>query len=267
MKKNIFGSYLRNLREHHGLKQSTLAEQLDISGSFINFIEQGKRLPGKSTLKKLSIFFNVDLNHLRDLLQKQKLLNNETTNEPGAIEIPEQIKKLSTLLQKVDKPLLEGLVSNFIEQVNEHLIKMTANYSLSSLRNELKKELTFDVSQENVRIEGYLKLPENNQLFFRLTRLKNLLILELLQNDRDKIGLFEKWMGPHVYTNLCEVMVPQVTEIQRGVSFTWFSPNMTLEEQRKYLLTQKETKIDSIYFNDARLAWHVQLYKDKIDAV
>lgn len=254
------GNHLKKLREQHGLTRAVLAEQLEISNAFVNFIEQGKRLPGKDTLGKYARFFKEDLSYLKDILEKQKLLNAEdTTVRKEAQVLSEPITKLSLLLQKVDNSLLDDLVASFMHQVNDHLIAMTANYNLTDLRDKHKKILSFENdNKEDICIDGFLKLPENNHLFFRFTRSKDSLTLELLQNDRSKFELFEKWNGPHVYSNLCEIMIPQVIEPQRGVSFTWFSPNVTLDGQYKKLLQQKEVSMDSVLFNSGHLAWYIQ---------
>lgn len=266
MRKNILGNYLRNLREQHGLKQPVLAEQLEISTAFINFIELGKRMPSKATLNKFSDFFKVDTDHLEDLLQKQRLLNKETSDEEKTEEVPEPIQKLTILLQKVDKPLLEELVTSFMEQVNNHLVKMTANYSISDLRDTFKKKLDFENEQmDEICVEGFLKMPEDHQLFFKFTRLEKSISLELLQNDRSKIEMFEKWIGPHVFSNLCDVSIPQVMEAQRGVSFTWFSPSLALAEQHNYLLRQNELDLERVLFNSGQLAWHIQTQSEMVE--
>ncbi|MFB6467399.1 helix-turn-helix domain-containing protein [Cytobacillus sp. Hz8] len=258
MKKNLLGNYLRNLREQHGITQPVLAEQLEISNAFINYIELGKRTPSVETLEKFSKFFKVDLDHLRDLLEKQKLLNKQVKGEATPVELPEPVQKLNELLLKMDQPLLDELISSFMNQVNEHLIKMTPNYSLTDLREKYQKVLSFENNQEKSAVlEGFLKLPEDNQLFFKFNRVEDSLKLELLQSDRGKIDLFEKWIGPHVFSNLCNLTVPQVLEPQRGVSFCWFSPSITIQNQYQYLLNQN-LDIDSVLLNSSQLAWFIQ---------
>jgi hypothetical protein len=132
---------------------------------------------------------------------------------------------------------------------------MTCNFSLTDLRHRYYKEMAFENdSEEEVVVEGFLKLPENHQMFIKFIRLEQVLQLELLHHDRTKIGFFEKWIGPHVFSNLCEIMIPQVTEPQRGMSFYWFSPHVTIQQQLHFLLQQNPT-MDSILINSAQLAW------------
>lgn len=258
MKKNILGNYLCNLREQHGLTQLVLAEQLEVSHAFINYMELGKRMPSIETLEKISKFFKVDLRHLRDLLEKQKLLNKQAENETVPVELPESVQKLTELLLKIDKPLLEGLVLSFMNQVNDHLIKMTPNFSLTDLRNRYQKVLAFEHDHgEQIDLEGFLKLPENRQMFFQFIRSNHSLTLKVLQSDRSKIELFEKWVGPHVYSNLCELRVPQVLEPQRGISFCWFSPSITMKEQYNDLV-QQNLDMDSVLVNSSQFAWFIQ---------
>ena len=265
MKKNILGNYLRNLREQHGLTQLVLAEQLEVSHAFINYIELGKRMPSMETLEKISKFFKVDLHHLRDLLEKQKLLNKQAENETAPVELPEPIQKLTELLLKIDKPLLEGMVLSFMNQVNDHLIRMTPNFSLTDLRDQYQKVLAFEHDHgEQTGLEGFLKLPENRQMFFQFIRSNHSLTLKVLQSDRSKIELFEKWLGPHVYSNLCELRVPQVLEPQRGASFCWFSPSMTMKEQYNDLV-QQNLDMDSVLVNSSQFAWFIQQNDQKLE--
>ncbi|RPJ94352.1 hypothetical protein CW357_15875 [Rummeliibacillus sp. TYF005] len=87
--------------------------------------------------------------------------------------------------------------------------------------------------------------------------MNNSITLEVLQSDRSKIAYFEKWMGPHVFSYLCNVSEPQIFEVQKGISFCWFSPTTTIQEQYDYLLKQKIT-IDSVLPNSIQLAWYIQ---------
>lgn len=267
MKKNILGNQLKNLREQHGMSQQVLAEQLEISNAFINYLELGKRLPGPETIKKYAEYFKTDLAFLEDVLEKQKLLNKENTEEKETEDIPETVQELTDLLNKVDKPLLEDLVTSFKKQINEHLVKMTANYNLGDLRDKYRKVLSFENdSEEDICIEGFLKMPEDNQMFFNFIRQEDAITLSLLQNDRSKIEIFEKWIGPHVCSYICDIDVPQVTETQRGVSFTWFSPSATISQQYTHLLQQEEVDLDCVLFNSGQLAWYIQTQAE-LDAV
>lgn len=266
MKKNILGNYLKNLREQDNLSKVALAEQIKITDSYISMIENGGRSPSIETLEKYSEFFTVDINHLKDLSEKQKQLkqlDKESESEQDTTELPKPIQNLVNLLLKVDKPLLDDLVSSFLKQADDHLIQMTPKYNLTDIRKKYQKVLAFENSHdESIVIEGLLNLPEDTNFFFRLLRNKDLLSLEILQSNRSKIDLFEKWIGPHVFSYLTGVSLPQVVEKQKGISFCWFSPNTTLSEQFDHLLKQK-LDIDSILFNSSQLAWYIHQNYDE----
>lgn len=265
LKKNILGNYLKNLREQHGVSQLVLSEQIDTSSAFITYLEGGSRLPSENTLKKYAEFFKVDFEHLKDLLEKQKLLNKQSENEPVTSILPEPIQKLVETLLKVDEPLREKLVTSFMEQVNDHLIKMTPNYTLTDLRSKCQKVLAFAHKHENpVILEGFLKLQEDNTIYFKLTRFEDTISLQVLQTNRSAVDYFEKWLGPNVFSYLCKVQVPQVLELQKGVSFCWFAPSTTIQKQYKYLL-QQNLDINSVLLNSSQLAWFIEQNYDALE--
>ena len=57
---------LKELRENRNLTQAELAKLLKVSPSAIGMYEQGRRDPDSSTLKKLSVLFNVSIDYLLD---------------------------------------------------------------------------------------------------------------------------------------------------------------------------------------------------------
>jgi hypothetical protein len=57
---------LKELRENRNLTQAELAKLLKVSPSAIGMYEQGRRDPDSSTLKKLSVLFNVSVDYLLD---------------------------------------------------------------------------------------------------------------------------------------------------------------------------------------------------------
>lgn len=72
------GENIKRLREHRGLTQEELAEQLEVSRSYIGRLESGNSSFGSRAEKKFSKFFRVDMNEFyRDaesLTYKEKAL-------------------------------------------------------------------------------------------------------------------------------------------------------------------------------------------------
>jgi transcriptional regulator with XRE-family HTH domain len=64
------GEKLYTLRTQHGLTIRQLAPELGVSDSYITQIELGKKTPSAKVVLKISLFFNVPLDHLmRDDLE------------------------------------------------------------------------------------------------------------------------------------------------------------------------------------------------------
>lgn len=55
------GARVRNLRRQHGLNQKQMAQRLEISASYLNLIEHGKRPLSASVLIRLAQSFSIDL--------------------------------------------------------------------------------------------------------------------------------------------------------------------------------------------------------------
>lgn len=61
-----FKTTLTYLRDREGLTQEALAERLGLSRSAIGMYERGQREPDLKTLRKIAVYFHVDMNCLLD---------------------------------------------------------------------------------------------------------------------------------------------------------------------------------------------------------
>lgn len=62
----IFGTKLRNLREHQEFSQKQAAEELHIAPATYSRYERGVREPDFHTLKRIANFFHVSIDYLLD---------------------------------------------------------------------------------------------------------------------------------------------------------------------------------------------------------
>ncbi|HHW39601.1 MAG TPA: helix-turn-helix transcriptional regulator [Syntrophomonadaceae bacterium] len=58
--KKTVGNNIRLLRRARGMTQERLAEIVDVSGSYIGYLERGKRSPSLDLLAKIADVFKVD---------------------------------------------------------------------------------------------------------------------------------------------------------------------------------------------------------------
>lgn len=75
-----FGSILFHLRTSRQITQAELAAQLNISKSLISMYERNQRKPSFDILKKISIFFNIDMNTLHGVNSNNQPQNLNTNN-------------------------------------------------------------------------------------------------------------------------------------------------------------------------------------------
>ena len=69
----MFSDRIKNLRKKAGYTQEELASMLDFGKSTIAMYESGQRTPDYSTMKKIAVIFNVDINYLYEFEKKAPL--------------------------------------------------------------------------------------------------------------------------------------------------------------------------------------------------
>jgi len=57
--RQILGKNIRRFRENKGMTQEELAEMVDVSGSYIGYLERGKQSPSLMLLEKISLVLGV----------------------------------------------------------------------------------------------------------------------------------------------------------------------------------------------------------------
>lgn len=82
------GRKIKNLRTINKLSQDELARKLQINRNYLSRIETGKSEPSSSILISLSQLFNISIDSLLDLKEKNKTL------EEKIITLNEKIKHL-----------------------------------------------------------------------------------------------------------------------------------------------------------------------------
>lgn len=78
----MIGEALKRTRQFHRMTQTALADQLDISKSYLSEIENGKKTPTIDVLEKYSEFFGVPASSF--LLFSESLESGRTNFKPAA---------------------------------------------------------------------------------------------------------------------------------------------------------------------------------------
>jgi transcriptional regulator with XRE-family HTH domain len=76
-----FGLRLRELRKQHNLTQIQLAELTGVKNSIISFYENGDRVPGPKTLRKLAAVLHVTTDYLLGIEKKRAVDISDLTEE------------------------------------------------------------------------------------------------------------------------------------------------------------------------------------------
>ena len=148
----MLGDKIKTLRETEGLTQMELTQKIGIAQSTLGMIESNKRIPGRKTLAKLAIFFNVSI----DYLLSNEISNNKTPenkidlkeiklikefkrlNEKGKDEAIKRIKELGELNKYQDTEFANELMpvaahekeGAFTEEEYQHDIDLMKNDNL-----------------------------------------------------------------------------------------------------------------------------------------
>lgn len=73
----MFSKELKGLRKKYGLTQQELADELKLAKSTISMYENGKREPDFETEELIADYFNVDINTLRGIKDKEAAIFSE----------------------------------------------------------------------------------------------------------------------------------------------------------------------------------------------
>ena len=104
---NLLPEKLKQLRTAKGLKQSTVAAELDIEQSTYSNYETGKRRPNPDVLYKLSILYEVSIDMLMKLAAKDISDSSDfeySFNEQLDCTDKTSIKEMSNYLEFVNNP-------------------------------------------------------------------------------------------------------------------------------------------------------------------
>lgn len=96
----MFGQALKLLRRSQGLNQSTLAEKLDVSRSYISELESGNRTPSLDLLNRYAGIFDIPVSSLMffaEALQDKENFSSRLEKAKGIIA-----KKIIALLTILD---------------------------------------------------------------------------------------------------------------------------------------------------------------------
>lgn len=126
----MFAKRLKELRLNSNMKQSDLANKIDVSPSTIGMYEQGRRSADQETLIKLAEIFNVSVDYLLGRTDKMNDISIEKENKNTSDE--KEIEKIIDELLQQDDLMLCGQIAD--------------EDDLIALRNSLR--LTIDILQK-----------------------------------------------------------------------------------------------------------------------
>jgi len=126
----MFAKRLKELRLNSNMKQSDLANKIDVSPSTIGMYEQGRRSADQETLIKLAEIFNVSVDYLLGRTDKMNDKSIEKVNKNTSDE--KNVEKIIDELLQQDDLMLCGQIAD--------------EDDLIALRNSLR--LTIDILQK-----------------------------------------------------------------------------------------------------------------------
>ena len=103
--KEYIGGLIRKKRTERGISQLQLSEMTELSRTYVNLIENGKRIPSNDSLEKIAVYLGINL---------EKLISEvEEGDHDPEIRLPYLIAKL---LKSKDKEKLTKLL-HFVESL------------------------------------------------------------------------------------------------------------------------------------------------------
>lgn len=118
MIKNL-GEHIKTLRKERGLQQKEVAVEVGIDQSNYSKIENGRREPSVSVLKKLADLFEVSVDYIiepNDDLPKEVIIEDKTVNEKLRLisQLDEEDKNM--VFRMIDKMLTTKKFKEFFDK-------------------------------------------------------------------------------------------------------------------------------------------------------
>ena len=181
----IIGNYLKNLRIAKNLRQNELGEELGITGAYIGFVENAKRLPSVEVVKSYANYFGEPL---ETLLSLREMTIFETVDLLGD-QTPPAIKNERNMIVHAKRPdiIAEDNAGNqYFFEAKANVKEDSANYKVTE-----NGTLFFDgkIIPPNVDPDAKEKIVSAIQELTKLEDLKKL--LEEFRKSKEEIEKIE----------------------------------------------------------------------------
>lgn len=98
----MIGEALRLVRVFHNMKQKDLAKTLDVSPSYLNEVESGKKQVTIDLLQRYSSFFDIPVSSLLYFAERKDKHNSRPTVNPIAKKALKMLDWLDTITRDTD---------------------------------------------------------------------------------------------------------------------------------------------------------------------
>ncbi len=163
----IFGLKVKQLRQHRNLSGVELAKKIDLSVSYLNEIEKGKKYPKDDKIELLAQALDTTAEALtseelsRNLMPVADLLNSNFLNELPLDLFGLELTKIVELV--ANAPIKVGaFISTLVELGRSYAVR-EENFYYRALRayQELHNNYFEDIEQEALRFVQHYSLPTN----------------------------------------------------------------------------------------------------------
>lgn len=125
------GERIKEIRKEHKLTLDQLGEIAGVSKQFLSLVENGKKEPGKDTLRTICDYFNVDMDYVIGRSDVKNALNFEGIYEKGVEhgrhEAIKEIKTLNVMSNVINVPIYSSLscgAGTWVDEIPEDFISI-----------------------------------------------------------------------------------------------------------------------------------------------
>ena len=263
------GNKIKTLRNEREMSQKALSKELGVSGPYIAQIELGQKGGSYEFIMKVEKFFQLQTNTLLNLRANKSVDPIEEPEVKAApvdlpVSLPNPIQHFVNTLLSYEEEYVLKKIPNWLKELEEGLFNQLKAYELAEIKDQVmgitrtwieESKNTGAFEEDSPTIQGYID-EDAHKHFFSLQLNHHVLTLNCVNEDKQIVQHFEKWLGTCSISYSLSQQLPYFGEEKEVSYFLWFNPLVSITEMYSYL-KKLPNNMNNMEMNEPRLNWYI----------